>query len=341
MKRGKCHISLLPFGIAQEGSVCDRAWLSSIHIPYTQSATVSELYIDVSGKRVRYLNTVSSGTFGYIDFAERVEYDQSTHTSSQRNENCVFVKRPRIKGESLLQEACVQKLVHDSLSKAGFHYGAPNVLDIIRFRDNSVGFTMEMIQNSQTLHTAIERLNETQATRLIIDCICQLSAMIYHLEKDVNLNHRDLKPSNLLIVQRDSPIKKSILIDDIILEIDSHIDISFIDFGFSCIGDSKTLESKLSMGLVYDKKDPCPKSGRDMFLFLAFLYAEFNQRFTDDFIQIMEQWLSVASPKIVGFLKKYGREADNWIYMITGNKDILEIPCKPSTIIKGLQKFLL
>ena len=45
--------------------------------------------------------------------------------------------------------------------------------------------------------------------------------------------HRDLKPSNFLIVQHNEPIRKKVLIEKELIEMDSQYSLTFIDFGFS------------------------------------------------------------------------------------------------------------
>jgi len=329
----KCNVwlSLESIGISHSGCLRDSTWIQNIKLPIHQSTTNPYIYIDLPNERLVCIKNVAHGMFGYIDLAI---YD--TKNKSQY----VYVKRPIISGNSLMYEACVQKLVGDSLYNIGFPTGAPKILSIFRLIDNSVCFAMEQNDNSITLDRYLEPLHISQISNVIIDCLLQLSAMIWHLDTNLGINHRDLKPSNFLIVEHEKPIIKIINIESDILEIESKYSLTFIDFGFSCIGSTKTHICDISLSTVYSKLDPCPKDGRDMYLFLAFLYIDYHNKLPLQLLSLFESWLSIPGSNLCRFMKKDKENSKKWIYFMTGSEKVKQFNSLPSKIIKDLQDLI-
>jgi serine/threonine protein kinase len=328
----KCaaFISLNDIGIISEGCMRDSNWLKSIDIQSKQSIFNSNYYIDMPDKKLCLIKNIAHGTFGSIDIGK-------LESNGKKAE--VYVKRPLVEGKSLLYEACMQKLVGDILLKRGIPTGAPKVVQIFRLNDNSICFAMEPIANAITLQTILERTRVDDLSSILIDCLLQVCSMIWHLENDLGINHRDLKPSNLLVVEHE-PKRKTIIIENIKLEIISRYSLSFIDFGFSCIGSVETKKADISLGTVYTKDDPCPKDGRDLYLFLAFLYSDLHEKLHNDLVKLFEKWLTIPGSNFTGFLKKYNAQASQWIYFITGNPDIKKFNCCPCKIVLDLQTLL-
>jgi serine/threonine protein kinase len=333
LKDKKCGawISLDSVGINAHGCLRDSDWLSSITVPNNQSIFNQGVYIDLPSEKLSCIRNVAHGKFGYIDLAK---YD--TKSKSQE----VYVKRPIISGKSLIYEACIQKLVGDNLSNIGFPTGAPKLLSIFRLKDNSTCFAMEQIPNSLTLDKYLESLSKAQISNVIIDCLLQLSAMIWHLDTNIGINHRDLKPSNFLIVEHDKPIRRIINIEDDILEIESHCSLTFIDFGFSCLGSTETHICDISLSTVYSKSDPCPKEGRDMYLFLAFLYIDYYNKLPSKLISLFESWLQIPGTNLCSFMRKDKENSKKWLYFMAGNESIKKFNSCPSKIIKDLQSLI-
>lgn len=327
-KKCTVWVSLESLGIPVQGCLRDIAWINDINVPNTHSIFNPSIYIDLPSKKLTCIKNVAHGKFGYIDLAK---YDTKNKTQD------VYVKRPIIPGKSLIYEACIQKLVSDSLSNIGFPTGAPKLLSIFRLKDNSVCFAMEQIQNSITLDKYLESLPLSQIPNAIIDCLIQLSAMIWHLDTNLGINHRDLKPSNFLIVEHDTPIRKIINVEDDILEIESKHSLTFIDFGFSCLGSTETHISDISLSTVYSKADPCPKEGRDMYLFLAFLYVDFYNKLPAKLVSLFESWLSIPGTNLCSFMRKDKENSKKWLYFMAGNESIKKFNSCPSKIIKDLQ----
>lgn len=326
-KRCRAWISLDFLGIKAQGCLKNIDWFYSLLIPCTQSIINQNLYIDTNNERLQCLKNVAHGKFGYIDSG--VYEKNNIHRD-------VYIKRPIISGKSLLYEACIQKVVGENLSYVGFPTGAPQVLSIFRLKDNSVCFAMEEIDGATTLDKYLESLDSSLISNVIIDCILQLSAMVWYLDNTLGINHRDLKPSNFLIVEHD-PKRKILQIENEIIEIESKYSLTFIDFGFSCLGSTETHTSDISLSTVYSKEDPCPKEGRDMYLFLAFLYIDFHSKLPETLLNLFESWLNVPGSNIIGFMQKDKKLCRDWIYYIAGNEKIKQFNSSPSKIIKDLQ----
>jgi len=340
----KCHawISLESAGIPTQGCLKNSSWLNSIVIPCSQSVLNSDAYINLPNEKLIYKKNVAHGKFGYIDSAI---YDNTILCTE------VYVKRPIIPGKSLLYEACIQKVVRDNMVKIGFPNAAPNILNIFRLKDNSVCFSMEQIFGAVTLNNFLKSIdNTTKFTEVIICCLLQLSAVVWHLNSILGINHRDLNTTNFLITEHASR-HFTIQIDNNIMEIESKYCLTFIDFGFSCLGSTDTHISDISLSTVYSKDDPCPKEGRDMFLFIAFLYVDYHDKLAPKLLALFESWLytsgASSSPNSIAgksnfanFIKKDKQNAIKWIYFIAGNEKIVQFSSSPSRIIKDIQGLL-
>lgn len=334
VKDKKCEtwISLESVGIPVEGCLRNREWLHQInemHVPCNQPSFLSNIYVNLPHIKITCIRNVAHGNFGYIDLA-KVETAEGVKE--------VYVKRPIIHGTSLISEACIQKMVGESLEAAHFPKGAPKVIRIFKLLDGSVCFAMEQIMGACTLDVYLDSIPPNQLPAVIIDCIIQLCAMKWHLHNEIGMNHRDLKPSNCLIVEC-VPETKFITIDNHILELSTKHSLTLIDFGFACIGNNKTYAADLSLSTVYPKADPCPKVGRDMFLFLGLLYIDYHIYFPSRLIHLFESWLQEPGSKLCHFMKTDKENSKKWLYFITGNEDIVRFNSCPKRIISDLRSF--
>jgi serine/threonine protein kinase len=330
-EKNKCQawISLESVGLPYEGCLKNSSWLSSIQVPIYQ--TNSHTYVDLPHKKLSSLKTLSSGAFGHIDIG---------HYQTNQIVEEVYIKRPILSGKSLLYEALLQKLVNESLLRVGFSTGAPKPLCVFQLQDHSIGFAMEQIHGAITLDTYLASIPLSFLSNVIIDCLLQLCAMIWHLNSTLGINHRDLKPSNFLIVVHDTPIRKVLQVEKECLEVDSKHSLTFIDFGFSCLGSTDTHVSDISLSTVYSKSDPCPKEGRDMYLFLAFLYIDYHAKLPPQLLSLFEQWLDIPGSNLCHFMKKDKENSKKWLYFITGNESITSFRSCPIKIIRDLQHFM-
>lgn len=331
-RKCKAWISLESVGIKADGCLRDSRWLHSVSVPCNQSIFNQVLYIDLANEKLKFIKNVAHGAFGFIDLA-------TYETKKEVGAVDVYVKRPIMPGKNLLYEACIQKLVGDSLASIGFPTGAPQLRSIFRLKDGSVCFAMEQINGAVTLDKYLESVSLVNLAPVVVDCLLQLSAIVWHLDTTLGINHRDLKPSNFLIVEHDTPKRRILTIGTEILEIESKYSLTFIDFGFSCLGSTDTHISDISLSNVYSKSDPCPKDGRDIYLFLAFLYIDFYKKLPQKLLELFESWLNVPGSNICWFLRKDKDTAKNWIYFVAGNENIKKFNSTPCRIIKDLQSF--
>lgn len=333
LENRKCPawISLESMGLSSQGCLKHSAWVSSLAIPIYQSANHPTLYVDLPHKKLVCVKNVSSGAFGSIDFGY-------VETAIKQEE--VYIKRPILAGGSLLYEACIQKLVHECLLTHGFPTGAPRPVCLFKLHDHSVGFAMELIQGSMTLDKYLETISSSYLPNVIIDCLLQLSSMVWHLHSTLGMNHRDLKPSNFLIVEHGTPVRKILTIEKERLEIDSRHSLTFIDFGFSCLGSTETHVPDISLSTVYPKSDPCPKDGRDMYLFLSFLYIDYHAKLPPKLLALFEKWLDIPGSNLCTFLRRDKENSKKWIYFMTGNEKIISFQSCPFRIVGDLRQFL-
>lgn len=329
---GDCDslICLDNFGIDTSGCIRDSGWLASIKVPCHQSVLIPSIFYETVEKKITQLKTIAFGSFGTIDIAMR--------NDKYLGNSIVYVKKPKISGKSLLYEALIQSKVQSALYKAGFPTGAPKVIDILKLHDGSVCFTMEVIEATETLQEVLEKTKSDEMTPILIESLLQVCAMLWYLETHIGMNHRDLKPSNLL-VRKHVPKNKILKINDIELSIISKFTLTFIDFGFSCIGSNETQKADIALSSVYHPSDPCPKEGRDIYTFLAFIYAEHWNKLPADLRCLFESWLAVPGVKILEFLRKHKTNAKDWIYFLTGNVEIKKFNCCPCRIVNDLRKF--
>jgi serine/threonine protein kinase len=275
------------------------------------------------------LKTVSHGSFGYIDLAQ----DQTVAGTKE-----VYVKRPILPGKSLLYEACVQQCIAEELSSIGFPMGAPHITHVFMLRDHSVCFAMEPIDGAVTLDRYLESVSKEHLSAVIVDCLLQLSAMLWHLNSILGMNHRDLKPSNFLMVEH-PPTTKVLVIEHEIIEISSTHSLTLIDFGFSCIGSTTTQRTELSLSTVYPKDDPCPKEGRDLYLFLGLLYIDYYDKLAPRLCQLFESWLQEPGSNLCRFMRKDKESSKKWLYFMVGNTQIKRFQSCPQRIVRDLQAF--
>ena len=327
----ECWISLESIGISAQGCLKDPSWMSKCPIPSNQSIFNQNIYIDTSTMKLTCIKNVTHGTFGFVDIALYETENQSRD---------VYVKRPIVPGKNLFQEACIQKLVGESLARIGFPTAVPKLLHIFALRDRSVCFAMEPIANACTLYHYLSSIPHTQIPIAIIDCLLQLCGMMWHLNCVMGMNHRDLKTSNLLIVAHDTPVKKIITVENEIIEISSNCTVTLIDFGFSCLGSITTHDCNLSLSTVYERSDPCPKEGRDMYLFVATLYIDYYDKLPAKLISLFESWLDVPGSNLCTLMRKDKENSKRWLYFIAGNKQITKFNSCPVRILADLQDFL-
>ena len=323
-------ISLESIGCHVEGCLRSTDWLRTIRIPCHQSIMNPNIYIDRPDETLTCIKTVSRGAFGNIDWG--------TYQKRQEEQN-VYIKRPILPGKSLLYEACIQHLVSERLSAIGFPKGAPRVVRLVSLHDRSIGFAMEPIDGACTLDRYLDASPSSSLSNIIIDCLLQLCAMTWYLEQQIGINHRDLTPSNFMIVEHPPQIK-ILTVENEIIELSSSRSLTLIDFGFSCIGSTETHVPELSLSTVYPTSDPCPKEGRDLYLFLGLLYIDYHSRLPPQLRTLFESWLQEPGSNLCSFMRRDKDSSKKWLYFMVGNDNIKRFHTRPMKIVADLEAFL-
>ena len=329
-----CHtwFDLTRVGLQGEGCIRNQAFLSSVHVPCTQNPINQHTYIQTDKKTLQWVSNLPGSTFSRVELGLRLVVIPGCSFKSQN----VFIKRPLLPGKSLLHEACIQQIVKDSLDRGKFVRGAASVYDIFRLGDGSIAFSMEIFEEAKPLSVLLKTLANADLTTIILELLFQLSAMMWHLHADLGMNHRDLKPSNIMIESHD-PHPLCLTVDGDAITIQSRFTISLVDFGFSCIGKPGTQKSDLTLGDVYSVHDPCPKDGRDLYMFLAFLYMDCGKRMSPDLRSYFAKWLQNDVTGVIGKIDRLGHEFNTWIYFIGGNEGIRQFDCNPKRIFTDLR----
>ena len=312
-------------GLVGQGCIRDPVFLAGIQVPCSQNILNPKEYIHSPEKTLVAIKNLPGSTYSYIELGKRTVGGVSRY---------VFIKRPLIPGRSLLYEAAIQQIVNQSLTRGGFIRAAAAVYDVFKTTDRCVCFSMEVFQNAVPLTIFLPTL--TEITPIIVELLLQISAMLYHLATDIGMNHRDLKPSNLMIEERAGPVPMLLRVGSQSITIQSRYTISLIDFGFSCIGSIQTQKADLAIGEVYGIHDPCPKEGRDLYMFLAFLYIECGTKLTPDLCGCFGKWLQNSTTGILKKIDRMGHDFDPWVYFITGSERISKFESSPLRVFSDL-----
>ena len=358
----KLKIELNDIGIDYCGNICNSNFFTDVY-PKIHHTHNNDIWIDSSDVYLVFEKFIDRGAYGALSICRRYRGIKRVHTEEYE---LVFAKipaRPFLSRDSLFWEACIQMIIRKTLMHAGFSNGSPRVRDIFELDDGTIGYTMDIIFGSKSFDNLLANSSKKDFSRLIIEGICQVASMISILQRKLGFNHRDLRAANLLcrdVGEQDAQnMKFSNLIvfdeNDInryqYLKVHSALEFTLIDFGFTCFGDCHDCGRFCLNGRVYNPLDICPKPGRDMFMFLAFLLAEFGDKMDSNLRRYFKKWLhascgvelplSVAKPGrgIYQFLRRYGLKADKWIYFIAGNKNIISIRSTNAlNIVRNLQE---
>lgn len=264
-----------------------------------------------------------------------------------KGDHYVFAKVPITnhnicKPHAFLKEAIVQKLSADCLRENGFPNGCPDVLDIFKLADGRLCFTMEIFYGSMRLDYFTESLDTSNVPNFscfIIESVVQVVAMLNILQVKLGMNHRDIKTSNILISEvprKLIDLEKAI---DRGITISTKYQITLIDFGFACVG------CDIHLGNAYSPTDPCPKKGRDIFMFITFLFADYGEHIFGPLRHCFKNWIerdygTLSGKKLWKFITRFRKKSYYWIYSIAANSQIKEFPYASSEIIMDLQNLL-
>jgi|LauGreDrversion4_2_1035121.scaffolds.fasta_scaffold43040_3 serine/threonine protein kinase len=311
----------------KRGCLEDQNWLKEIVVPNYHSHFYPAVYIDLPYKKLTCIRKVSQGKFGYIDLAKWETKDTVKE---------VYVKRPIHENTSLLIEACIQHVVRNGLKRFGFLNHVPRVIEVFELLDGSVCFAMDQVEGAITLDTYFNHYPSHDLSGCMIEILYQVVMMVWFMNHGLGMNHRDLKPSNFLIRVQDTVEKYSFMLDQLPVEWVTTYHLHLIDFGFACGGSRDTHQSYLSLSTVYADSDPCPKDGRDLFLFLTLLYADYHSRMSSTLRALFESWIEIKGSNLCAFIQKDKMMAIRWLYFLSGSPNVKSLPCCPRKVITDL-----
>lgn len=312
---------------SMKGCLGDQEWLGQITVPNYHSHFNTAIYIDLPHKKLICLKRVSHGKFGYIDLAEHKTKDLVKE---------VYVKRPIHGKTSLLMEACIQHVVRNGLKTYGFMNHVPRVIEVFQLVDGSICFAMDQVEGAMTLDTYLNHSPSHDLSNCIIEILYQVVMMVWYMNHGLGINHRDLKPSNFLIRIQEAAERYSFRMNQMLVEWSTHYHLNLIDFGFACAGSQEDRNPYLSLSTVYSDTDPCPKDGRDLFLFLTLLYADYHSRMSPLLRNRFESWIEIKGSNLCAFIQKDKSAAIQWLYFLAGSPNVKVLPCSPQQVIMDL-----
>lgn len=335
------------------GCLMDRSWLDSFMVPCHHSLFHHWIYIDLPHKKLTCLRTVSHGQFGYIDLAR---YD------TQEGSREVYVKRPiQESGDELdhqagrtVYEPYLQEMVRQGLARFGMPDHVPRVLEVFRLRNGLICFAMEEVEGGMTLDGFLLGLRQGQGqgatgtgvpvvedfSGILVNLLYQVAMMVWLMNDGLGVNHRDLQPSNFLLRREPEWVSYSFVVDGMEEPVSwkTRYHLSLIDFGFACVGSIHTRQAHLSLSTVYSRRDPCPKDGRDLFLFLGYLYSDYYSWMSAPLRRWFETWLEIPGSDFCGFLRKDKDASKRWLYFLSGSEEVFQLRCCPATVIQSLRQ---
>ena len=285
------------------------------------------------GKSLRFNDIVEaiSGTFGKIYLA----YKQLDDTGQY-----VFLKSSPNHQASLLIEGLLQSIAHVTLMQYGFPNAVPRVLHFIDHPDFGSTLVLERIPRAQLFSDYLKSnfLWEKpcyENDMIFLNVIVQVASYIAVLESVLGMNHRDLKGTNVLMVAPVDPYSKTIILKPHSWKFKSHLEISIIDFGFTCIGKGSSI---LSAGDFISETDFCPKVGRDMFLFLSSLWniELFRKSLTSKTSALFNRWLTTTNKNWASWLSTPPEKNMMSVYLLTSGNLFSSPSCSPFAILKDI-----
>jgi serine/threonine protein kinase len=246
----------------------------------------------------------------------------------------VYLKES-FKKVSFREEALLQRLSQTVLAGVGLPAAVPPVLDIFVEPEGFVVFTMECYDDYTILSNAIKQSSVSEGA--LCEIIFQIAFFLHVLTDKVGLNHRDIKTSNILY-KSSSAQEKIFSYSGFSCKIPSEAEVALVDFGFSCVGLKLGEPAFVKAGIYYGPRDPCPKTGRDLYLFLSLLLRDlylFNVN-TQRLATWLEKRLYLSGMDVVGFIKKYIEKDPDWLYFLAGDSSLVFPHCEPTIILQSL-----
>ncbi len=281
-------------------------------------------------------DVVHKGAYGSLTRCKRREelWQPGAGIWSTKSTKSAYLKESS-KQVSFKEEAVLQHVAHESLEEAGFPNAAPPILDIFISPHGLIVFTMECCDDYSILSTALTDGSVGEQT--LISILFHIAFFLQVLEAKLGLNHRDIKTSNILIREKQtSRVLHSY--GGFSWSLEKNVDVVLVDFGFSCLGLAMGRPPLLKAGIYYNPRDPCPKLGRDLYLFCSLLLKDiykYNIK-VEKVIDFLEKRLALEKIDVPNFLRKYNDQEPDWLYFLTGDSSLVFPHCDPSIVLQNL-----
>ena len=280
---------------------------------------------------------VHRGGYGTLTRCIREEqcWDSTGGVWNTLSKKKVYLKQS-FKKVSFREEALLQRLSQTVLAGVGLPAAVPPVLDIFVEPSGFVVFTMECYDDYTILSNALKGGSVSEP--VLCEIIFQIAFFLHVLTDRVGLNHRDIKTSNILY-KSCSAQEKIFSYGGFSCKISSQAEAALVDFGFSCVGLSLGEPAFVRAGIYYGAKDPCPKTGRDLYLFLSLLLRDLYLFMGEGECRLrewLEKRLYMSGMDIVGFIKKYLDKEPDWLYFLAGDSSLVFPHCEPTIILQSL-----
>lgn len=248
---------------------------------------------------------------------------------------------------SFKEEAVLQHVASVALKDAGFSNAVPPILDIFISPHDLTVFTMECCDDCEILSTSLSipsgssgaEHHQSEVTEKTLVCVLfQIAFYLQVLERHLGLNHRDIKTSNILIC-REKTCRCVYEFGGFKWNIEKDANVILVDFGFSCLGFVMGKPSLIKAGIYYNARDPCPKLGRDLYLFMSLLLRDLYslQSIGSDRVRaFLEARISLEHMDVPGFIKKYSDKEPDWLYFLTGDSSLVFPHCEPAIVLQSL-----
>ncbi len=282
------------------------------------------------------VDLVHKGAYGSLTKCTRREelWSPEGGVWSVRSTKDVYLKESS-KQVSFKEEAVLQHVAAETLADAGFPNAAPAVLDIFISPHGLIVFTMDCCDHYDILSAALSAGSITE--KALVSVLFQVAFFLQVLESRLGLNHRDIKTSNILVHGCEG--RKIYSFGGFKWSVDTEKNIILVDFGFSCFGLAKGKPALIKSGIYYNPRDPCPKTGRDLYLFMSLLLRDLYSLDENKYARIrefMERRIALENMDVPGFIKKYSTKEPDWLYFLTGDSSLDFPHCEPAIVLHNM-----
>jgi serine/threonine protein kinase len=315
------------------------SWLKKLPVLFVpEKFQFNKLKNTYFGKHSQFAETIDiiDGNFGTV----KLSYLESPTFTGY-----CFLKQSKKHQTSLIIEGLLQSCAHVALKRYGFPEAIPRVLNIVALPEAGVSLVLQRIPNSRMfaeyLKTNFQWGHSCQDNDdLVLQIIVQVATYMAILEYELSMNHRDLKSTNVLMIAPVDEFKREVVCGPHSWSFRSKLQVSIIDFGFSCVG-SHLKDIVLSAGNYLPETDLCPKDGRDLFLFLASLWAipEFRVSVSAPVQELFENWLVDSKGKNwADWLCVNDKDNLVSMYLLCSSSSFFSVRCQPIFMLMDIHK---